>query len=343
MRIAVMPVLVTVVSLANLDAQTDVVMKAMRDEMARSMKELTVENLEKPYFISYRVVDSDAVRVAAAFGALNHSDTDHSRRLTVEVRVGDYKLDSSHFFSFDFDMGTRLRIFNGTTELCQEDDYKELRRQLWLATDSTYKKAVEDLSKKRALLKTRSRDYESDNFSREEPATTTHELPAVKPDVSQWESEARALSALFRQMPGIYTSSVSFNCFNTYTRYLTSEGASYTRREPNVTFNTDAATQAADGTPLDDFVWFQGRSLAEIPAQAELAARIQAMGHYLTELRDAGTLVNYSGPLLVEGDAAAQLVRFKLVPELLGSKRTLVSMPGGQPQNGQPGRESVPG
>ncbi len=323
----------TAVSLTRLCAQTDVVMKAMRDEMARSMKELTVENLEKPYFISYRVVDSDTVRVDAAFGALNHSDTDRSRRLTVEVRVGDYKLDSSHFFSFDFDMGTRLRIFNGTTELCQEDNYKELRRQLWLATDSTYKKAAEDLSKKRALLETRSRDDESDDFSKEEPATTTHELPAVKPDVSQWESEARALSALFRQMPGIYTSSVSFNCFNTYTRYLTSEGTSYTRREPNVTFSTDAATQAADGTQLDDFVWFQGRSLAEIPAQAELAARIQAMGHYLTELRDAGTLVNYSGPVLVEGDAAAQLVRFKLVPDLLGSKRTLVSMPGGQAQN----------
>ncbi len=70
---------------------SDIVMNAMRDEMARSRKELTVQDLEKPYFISYRVVDSDTVSVGANFGALNRSYSSHGRRLTVEVRVGDYK------------------------------------------------------------------------------------------------------------------------------------------------------------------------------------------------------------------------------------------------------------
>ena len=209
-------------------ARRDVVMDAMRDEMARSLKQLTVENLEKPYFISYRVVDSDNVSVAASFGALNHSTTSRSRRLIVDVRVGDYKLDNSHFFTFDFDMGTRLRIFNGTASLPLEDDYKELRRQIWLATDGTYKKAVGDLSKKRALLESRSRDDESDDFSKEDAVVSSYELPAVKVDIPAWEKEARELSALFRQMPGIQTSSVLLNCFNTYTRYLTSDGTSYT-------------------------------------------------------------------------------------------------------------------
>ena len=227
MRIAILFTLVAI-SFPTLRAQDDVVMNAMRDEMARSMKQLTVENLEKPYFISYRVVDSDNVSVAASFGALNHSTTSHSRRLTVEVRVGDYKLDNSHFFTFDFDMGTRLRIFNGTAQLPLEDDYKELRRQIWLATDGTYKKAVEDLSKKRGMMQARSRDDESADFSKEDPVVSNYQLPAVKVDIPAWEKETRALSALFRQMPGIYTSNTLLNCFNTYTRYLTSEGTSYT-------------------------------------------------------------------------------------------------------------------
>src|SRR5450631_1524711 len=114
MRIARLSLLLTAAAcMASLHAQDDIVMKAMRDEMARSMKQLTVENLEKPYFISYRVVDSESAGVAASFGALNHSTTGHTRRLVVEVRVGDYKLDSSHLSSFDMDQGTRLRIFNG--------------------------------------------------------------------------------------------------------------------------------------------------------------------------------------------------------------------------------------
>lgn len=309
---------------------SDVVMKAMQDEMDRSMKQLTVENLEKPYFISYRVVDSEEVSVGASFGALNHSNSGRSRRLTVEVRVGDYKLDNSHLFTFDFDNGTRLRIFNGTTTLPLEDDYKELRRQIWLATDTVYKKAVEDLSKKRGLRETRSADDEADDFSKESAVTTSYERPDVKVNAVDWEKEARLLSALSRQMPAIYTSSVLFNVFNRYTRFLTSEGTSYTRREPIMTITGNAATQAQDGMPLTDFFWVQGRSLAEIPSQEELASRLSRIGRELTELRQADTLSNYNGPVLVENDAAAQLVRWNLVPSLVALKRTISGMPGAQ-------------
>jgi len=337
MRIPLLSVLaVAAASLPALYAQTnDVVMSAMRDEMARSMKQLTVENLEKPYFISYRVVDSDTVSVGAEFGALTRDVASRGRRLTVEVRVGDYKLDNSHLFSFDIDMGTRLRIFNGTTELPLEDDYKELRRQLWLATDATYKKAVADLSKKRGLLEAQSREDESDDFSKEDPAVTSYDLPAVKVSAADWEKEARSLSALFREMPAIYTSSVLMNCFNTYTRYLTSEGTSYTRREPSLTFTGNAATQAADGMPLEQTTWVQGRSLAELPSEAELAARLKAVGRDLTQLRDANTLANYSGPVLVEGDAAPQLVHRVLLFSLTATKRTVSGMPGAQPNPNQ--------
>jgi hypothetical protein len=323
-------------SLPSLYAQAnDLVMNAMRDEMARSMKQLTVESLEKPYFISYRVVESDTVSVGAQFGALTRNVASRTRRLTVEVRVGDYKLDNSHLFSFNIDPGTQLQIFNGTTELPLEDDYKELRRQLWLATDATYKKAVEDLSKKRGLLQAQSREDESDDFSKEDPAITSYDLPAVKVSVTDWEKEARSLSALFREMPEIYTSSVLLNCFNTYTRYLTSEGTSYTRREPSLTFTGNAATQAADGMPLEQTTWAQGRSLAELPSEQELAARLKAIGRDLTELRAANTLANYSGPVLVEGDAAPQLVHRLLLFSLAAMKRTISGMPGLQPNPNQ--------
>jgi PmbA/TldA metallopeptidase C-terminal domain len=334
MRIARLSLLLTAAAcMAGLHAQDDVVMKAMRDEMARSMKQLTVENLEKPYFISYRVVEADTTSVMSAFGALNHSNYNHSRRLSVEVRVGDYKLDSSHLFSFDMDFGTQLRTFNGTAELPLADDYKEIRRQIWIATDNTYKKAVEDLSKKRGLLQTRSREDESDDFSKEDPQVSSDEIPAVKVNVAEWERETRALSALFRTMPGIYTSSVLFNCFNTYTRYLTSEGTSYTRRQPTIAFTISAATQATDGQPLEDLVWATGRSLAEMPPETELAGRLQTMAHHLTEVREAPTLDNYNGPILVEGDAALMLFRASFIPSLVAVKQTVSGLPGGMRAN----------
>ena len=329
MRIARLCLLLTAAAcMAGLHAEDDIVMKAMRDEMARSMKQLTIENLEKSYFIAYRIVDSESAGAGASFGALNNSNSGRSRILHVEVRVGDYKLDNSHFFSFNMSQGSSMLFSNGMMMLPLEDDYKEVRRQIWLATDGAYKKAVEDISKKRAALQNRTRTDESDDFSKEEPVTTSHELPAVKVDLPKWENEARTLSALFRKMPAIHTSSVRFNAGNSYIRYLTSEGTSYTRREPNVSFNASAATQAADGSMLDDFLWFHGRSLAELPSQDELAARLQELGKRLTELRDAPDLTSYSGPVLVEGDAAPQMFRLMFLRDLMGAKQTINGMQG---------------
>jgi hypothetical protein len=327
--------LLMIASLAFLRAQGDAVMNAMRDEMTRSMKQLTVENLEKAYFISYRVVDSDTAFASASFGAVNGSGTNRLRRLTVEVRVGDYKLDNSHFFTFSTDPGALQQIQTGATSLPPEDNYKELRRQLWLTTDAVYKKAVEDLAKKRALFETRRRDDETDDYTREDPVVANEDMPPVIVDLSALETRARSLSSLFRQMPGIDTSSVQWNRLNTYTRFLTSEGASYTRHQSSVTFNANAATQAPDGSPLDDFIWFHGRSLAEIPSDQELTSQLHTMGRQLTELRGAPTLANYNGPVLAEGDAAAQLVRLAFLPSLIGTKPTLSGLPGALPNVNQ--------
>jgi len=64
-------------------AQDDVVMKAMHDELDRSIRQLHLENLDKPYFISYRVIDSDSTNVSASFGALNSSHQGRSAILTL--------------------------------------------------------------------------------------------------------------------------------------------------------------------------------------------------------------------------------------------------------------------
>src|ERR1700682_5125845 len=146
-------------AMLSLQAADDVVMNAMRDEMTRSMQQLHLENLEKPYFISYRVVERENTGVSASFGALNNSSTGRSRILMVEVRVGDYKFDNSHFFSYSFDAGSSFQTYYGMKQLPLEDDYKELRRELWLATDATYKKAVEDFSKKKASLQNKKREH----------------------------------------------------------------------------------------------------------------------------------------------------------------------------------------
>jgi predicted Zn-dependent protease len=302
-------------------AQDDVVTKAMHDELNRSMKQLQLENLEKPYFISYRVVDSDGTKVSASFGALDSSSQGRSRTFHVEVRVGSYKLDNTNFASMSFDMGSMMQVFGGSSQLPLDDDYKELRREMWLVTDATYKKAVEDLSKKKAGLQNKVDNDETPDFTKETPVQTTMDAPLVHADRAQWETMARSLSGLFRQMPDIYTSTVTFSAANSYVRYINSEGTSYTRREPTVTFLARAATQATDGTPLEDQVWLYSRSIEGLPTSDELASRVRLLGSRLKDLRAASEIENYNGPVLAEGDAAPQLFAWAFSSSLLGVRR----------------------
>jgi hypothetical protein len=302
-------------------AQDDIVMKAMRDELARSMKQLHLEDLEKPYFVSYRVVDSDHTNVSASFGALSASSQNRGRMLNVEVRVGSYQQDNTNFASMNFDMSSMLQVFGGYSQLPLDDDYKELRRQIWLATDVTYKKAVEDLSKKKAGLQNKVDNDQTPDFTKETPVQIAMDAPVVHADRAQWETMARSLSALFRQMPDVYTSTVSFSATNVSVRYINSEGTSYTRREPTVTFLARAATQAVDGTPLDDQVWLYARSIAGLPSADQLSSRVRLLGQRLKDLRAASEIENYNGPVLAEDDAAAQLFAWVFSPSLLGVRR----------------------
>ncbi len=85
----------------NLNAlqQEDVLLKALRDELTRSMEKLQLKDMEKPYYIEYAVTDVEMLEVKAAFGSIIKSERDRSRLLRVEVRIGNYDMDNSQFVS----------------------------------------------------------------------------------------------------------------------------------------------------------------------------------------------------------------------------------------------------
>jgi hypothetical protein len=67
----------------------------LRSELQRNFEVLKKEAVP-PYFASYTVHDSRDIQIVSAFGGLQRSDDIRSRGGTVEVRVGDYTLDSTH-------------------------------------------------------------------------------------------------------------------------------------------------------------------------------------------------------------------------------------------------------
>jgi len=291
-------------STAQTQTQADVPFRAMSDELARSMSQLRLERMEKPYFIAYRVDDTDAVVISAVLGSLVTVQPERARRISVDLRVGDYAFDDRNFFSTrSFGGMESARIVQGPLD----DSYQEIRRQLWLATDARYKRALEDLSAKRAALRARQRSDEVPDFSRETPEVVTGGMETTGARRTELEEVARELSAVFRSTPGIHRSSVKIEVRDEHARYVNSEGASFTRSSPSVKVQVDAEARSADGLPVSDSMVLLGRVAADLPPRGALLARAREMASRILELRSAPSVDRYIGPVLFEGEAAAEI------------------------------------
>ena len=284
-----------------------VLFQAMRDELKRSTQHLSMEDMEAPYFLAYRVDEVEGFRVSARFGALDRSSPSRRRSLSVELRVGSPEFDNTNFLG---GYGTV-----GSAVLPLDDDYDALRRRIWLATDSAYKSAQRKLAGKRAALQNRTREAIPD-FTGAQAGQTIDTSGSVNWTVEEAESLARTLSALFKRTPGIHESRVYTEKDTRRSYYVNTEGTSYVKVEPWVRVRSWASTQAADGTILEDSEVLYARSDA-LPEREILIDRVLAMAEALSARRVAETLDRYSGPVLFEGQAAAGLLAGYFAPRLV--------------------------
>ena len=298
-------------SSAEAEAES-IVLRAMRDELNRAMQGLRLARLETPYFLAYRIDDSAVLNARARFGALTSATASRNRLLTVEVRVGDANLDNTNFLP----MRTWGTPLTRSFALPLEDDYQELRRQMWLATDVAYKHALETLAKKRAALQNNSREDVPD-FASQEPLVGLTDVPAEVPDIEDLKALTRGLAALFKEMPAIHESVVGARVINVHSRYVNSEGTAYAQSQPTVSLSALAKTQAPDGTVLQDFEVFYAHAWQHLPSRETLERRIREMGALLAMRREAAVVELYNGPVLFEGQAAAALFAQVVVPRLL--------------------------
>lgn len=307
-------------SLLNAQQQEDILLKALKDELARSIEKLQLKDLEKPYYIEYGVEDTESFEVKAEFGAVVKSRRHKSRLLRVDVRVGSYNLDNSGFAS----QRSPFLMARSSRPLVLEDDYSALRHDLWLATDGAYKQALEQIAEKRSLLQTKVQAEEIPDFSRAEVTATIAPRKSIEFDQKKWEETLRRLSSIFREFPAIYDSSMNLYVKVLHKYFVNSEGSEIRQPALLVSLNIRAFTQASDGMQLRHFVPFYGINLEHLPPEKEIAAAIRNMAEELTALTSAPKLENYVGPVLMAGQAASELFAQVLAPQLSGERPPLM-------------------
>jgi len=282
--------------------QADPVLDAMKTELKRSTT-LTLNQLEKPYFVSYTVDDIHSWSASAMLGALISANSNSYRVPSVRIRVGDYKFDNTNFQGGGFG-GARYDLRNFPLD----DDPLAIRQYLWLATDSAYKGSLQTIARKRAALRSVTVNDQLPDFSIAPKLTLIQEYTPAQFDDQHWKEEARSISTVFEKYPALRTSLVEVSVVDGLHRFVNSEGTEIRVPEKTASVQIRASAQAPDGMIVRDSQLFYTHDVAKLIPEAELSAAAKSVGDTVVQMAAAPLGENYSGPILFEGVASAQMM-----------------------------------
>ena len=302
------------VGAGSLTAQNDAVLRqALQAELERSMNELALDGVAKPHFIGYTVHTDHQISVTAKHGGLGTMNTSRTRRLEIEIRVGTPALDNSNFIS----QSIRNRRTNVSLPLT--NDYDLLRKQIWLATDRAYKNAVEVYAAKEAAMQNSQQEPTAD-FSIEHPHVFDDKRRSPDLDSNDVRRVARELSKIGADLPFIYDRNVSVFANKHLDLYLNSEGSYFTRIDDTAYIRATAWSQSADGRYISDYVNLVGRNWKELADLRTIKRQVRAMHDRLKAVSEAEPLDRYNGPVLFQGQAAAELIGQSLAANFVNFK-----------------------
>jgi TldD protein len=304
-------------------ASSGVILSAMKDELARA-RTLTIASLDAPYYVEYSLEDVQSFSVSATLGGLFSTNQNRFRVPRVRLRVGDYKFDNGNYIYSDYYSGTRY----DSDQLPLDDNYGALRRSFWLATDRAFKTAVEAIGRKRAALKNITQTDVLPDFSTAAPAVKIETNDKTLEGTDKWTARVKQLSKAFLNYPEVLASGVSFDASNSVYYMHNSEGTTLRHPESMFYVQIRASGQTADGTTVRDSVLVPRLDANKMPPDAELEKAVRDVADNVKALTAAAPGETYSGPVLVEGLAAAQMVAEILAPAFTLSRRPV----------GEPGR-----
>jgi predicted Zn-dependent protease len=280
-------------------------MGILAEELDRSVRHLATDDGIKPYYLSYTVTDTRSATVRGSLGAIHANDSNRSRLLDVDLRVGDYALDSTHQIRGGADGGRFARGFGAGGSVALEDHRGSIQNAIWLATDRAFKSAVERFQRVKTDLKTTvAEEARADDFSREAPSTHTEPDVVLEMDRELWADRIRRVSQLARKQPLIFDSTVAVLGSADNRTMVTSEGSRIKTGNKRLRVVVSASTKAEDGMELDQSFIFNAASEAGLPSEDQVREAFQKVIDMVLALRAAPVVEPYTGPAILHNRAS---------------------------------------
>ena len=313
-------VIVGYASLAQ-PSQDDALLRAMRDELDRNLKELSQPGYDAPFFIMFGIQDQKTYSINAMLGSINQSTETRQRfRTNTRVLVGDYSFNDESLEDNLFSSPTALEI-----DLPIDDDYAGIRRSFWSATDKVYRDAARHFKRHQETLKETGKQLSEiphRSFAQAPAVKLIADLPPYSFSKTAWENKLRKLSAIFLTDPSIQNSGIMLDYTEGYRYLVNAEGTVAKLPFRMATLMIGAQTRNEEG----EFSMVNKLELAEtpdeLPSEEDLTKLITKL---MADLENESTMAvldeEYSGPVLLIGQSVAHVFS----SSLLGNSESIIA------------------
>ncbi len=284
-----------------------IVLDAMHKELNRSFDKLKKAGEAPVYYLGYRVYDIDSLYISAEYGALTRDVVpDHDRVLNVDLRVGSPKIDNTHRTRDSDTFGSLMRSAGSSRQFVPlEDNELALRQAIWLETDDAFKQAQQQFARVQANKEVNvTEEDSSDDFSTEAAQKFTSEKKPFDVDQEKWKALVKRLSAIYKNYPELYDSSVVFTAKLTRRYLVNNEGSTIADSRTDFRLYTMAQARADDGMDLWLYDDVSAVKLDELPSEDKLTALVKGVAENLVKLRTAPKAAPYVGPAILRNRAA---------------------------------------
>jgi len=277
----------------------------MADELDHSIWNLVNDDGTRPYFLAYTITDVASASIRGQLGAIYTDDTRRRRVLDVDVRVGDYALDSTHQIRGGGRGFGRRGFGRGANAVSIDDHPDAIRHALWRATDRSFKSAVARYQQVLTNMKTMvEEETNAHDFSREEPSIFFEKEMTLDIDHAEWARRVRAVSRMALKEPLIYSSSVSIGGTAENRYMVSSEGTRLRTGRKLLRVGVSASTKAEDGMDLSQSFLFSASTEQGLPSEAEMRRAFRDVIDMALALREAPLVEPYTGPAILMNRAS---------------------------------------
>ncbi len=299
--------------------ENDNVLKAIKLEADRNLKNLKKDSLQRPFFISVKLTDDDYdYYLKTSFGQISYErkqENISSRFAFVKICVGNYHRNAEGI---------------GRLNIPIEDNVKALRTYLWRAMDQTYRYATNSYVNRMNNLKQEKQTEEDkalDDFEKREPVVLIQPTTVKRYDLSKARKRAIDLSKkLYKEVKkeNIIVENINsyFSLSHKTIRYYDTEGSTYKFPQERIFLSLVITGVNKDGQNIQTKKHFSFKTLSQID-EIESDDKIikDLINEYQIKYNAEYITEPYIGPVLLVGNKI-EFVISSLINNLYTAQKT---------------------